>query len=209
MMSMESYLKNPCRASSIPYWKAKSLALPPHMKIIHEDEWDERLLQNASDEQYFRLIHRLIHIPASSAAGITFHTIAADQNDALADMMNRAYAPSGIRVSADDLRRFAQTQVYCPEGWIDAFSGGKLVGSILCDFDASVGEAVIEWLQVLPEFRRRGIASALVGQALARIKAFADFATVSGSCDNQTHPENVYRRCGFEGHDVWHILRAK
>ncbi len=37
--------------------------------------------------------------------------------------------------------------------------------------------------------------------------AFADFATVSGECDNPTRPEAVYRACGFVGDDVWHILR--
>lgn len=34
----------------------------------------------------------------------------------------------------------------------------------------------------------------------------ADFATVSGKVNNITNPERVYRKCGFEGNDIWHVL---
>jgi hypothetical protein len=34
----------------------------------------------------------------------------------------------------------------------------------------------------------------------------ADFVTVSGRVDNRTNPERLYRRCGFEGNDVWCVL---
>jgi len=39
------------------------------------------------------------------------------------------------------------------------------------------------------------------------MKNLAKFATVSGQCENLTNPEALYRRCGFKGNDVWHILR--
>ena len=41
------------------------------------------------------------------------------------------------------------------------------------------------------------------------MKGIADFATVSGKVDNETNPEALYRKCGFVGNDVWHILHKK
>ena len=35
----------------------------------------------------------------------------------------------------------------------------------------------------------------------------ARFATVSGRVDSESHPEALYRKCGFEGQDIWHVLR--
>ena len=37
----------------------------------------------------------------------------------------------------------------------------------------------------------------------------ATFATVSGQCNNPTNPEALYRKCGFTGSDVWHVLRKR
>lgn len=209
MISMETYKNNPCKVSSIPYWKAKSLIVPPNMRIVHSDEFDEKLLDNYLDTRYFRLIHSLSNIPEFSAVGIRLEVIQSNRNDELADMINRSYTHSEIRVSTDYVSNLSATQVYCPELWIGAIFDGKLIGSIICDFDIEVGEAIIEWLQVLPEYRGRGIASTLICKALKAMSGFADFATVSGECDNPTNPEKVYRHCGFSGEDVWHILNEK
>ncbi len=209
MISAETYKNNPCRVFSIPYWKAKSLTVPSNMRIVHGDEFDAKLLDNYSDRRYFRLIHNLSNIPEFGAAGISLEVIQSDRNDELADMINRSYTHSEIRVSADYVSSLSATRVYCPGLWIGAVFDKKLIGSIICDFDAEVGEAIIEWLQVLPEFRGRGIASVLICKALKTMSGFADFATVSGECDNPTNPEKVYRHCGFSGEDVWHILYKK
>ncbi len=209
MKPIEEYKKDPCKASSLPYWKAKSITIPPHMKIIHSGEFDEKLLEHYVDSRFFRLIHHLSSIPEISIPEIKLEVIHSGRMNELADMINRSYAHSDIRVSEDDVKSLATTPVYCPELWLGAVSDKKLVGSILCDFDGEVGEAIIEWLQVLPEYRGRGIASALVCKALRSMSGFADFATVSGDCDNVTNPESVYRSCGFEGNDVWHILHEK
>ena len=209
MISLEAYQKNPCGASSIPYWKAKSLTIPSNMKIVHSDVFDETLLHHYADRRFFRFIHHLTNLPEHHAEGIKFEVIQSNRFDELADMINRSYAHCDIRESADELRRLTTTPVYCPALWIGAMVDEKLIGSIICDFDLEVGEAIIEWLQVLPAYRGRGIASALISEALKTMSGFADFATVSGECDNRTNPESVYRRCGFEGKDVWHILSKK
>lgn len=209
MISIEDYKRNPCGGSSIPYWKAKSLTIPSAMKIVHSNEFDEKLLDHYFDRKFFRLYHDLSNIPEIPVPEMKLEVIQPNRTNELVDMINRSYAHSEIRVSEDSVRRLTATEVYCPELWIGAVLNEKLVGSILCDFDKEVGEAVVEWLQVLPEYRGRGIASALVCRALTVMSGFADFATVSGECDNTTNPESVYRRCGFTGNDVWHILNEK
>lgn len=37
----------------------------------------------------------------------------------------------------------------------------------------------------------------------------ASFVTLSGQVNNSTNPEALYRNCGFEGNDIWHIMHKK
>ena len=46
----------------------------------------------------------------------------------------------------------------------------------------------------------------IVKELLWRGREYAKFATVSGKVENETKPEALYRKCGFTGNDVWHIL---
>lgn len=209
MNTIEDYKKNPCKTSSIPYWKAKSIVIPSDMKIVHNNEFNKNLLDNYFDKRFFRLIHHLSNIPKFHVEGIKFGVIPSNRNDELTDIINCSYMHSQICISTEYIKSLTTTQVYCPELWIGAFLEGNLIASIICDFDAEVGEASIEWLQVLPEYRNRKIGSALICMALKTMRDFADFATVSGECDNITNPEKVYRNCGFEGDDIWHILNKK
>ncbi|MBD5098104.1 MAG: GNAT family N-acetyltransferase [Clostridiales bacterium] len=209
MITLQEYCANPCETLSIPYWKAKGMSIPSDMDIVHHSRFREEMAAGRQHSRYFRLIHHLRSVPRPGPApsGITFAPISADRAGELADMINRSYRHSGIQVTEEEVRGWTNAQVYRPELWIGAFAEETLVGSAIGEFDPEAGEAVIEWLQVLPEYRRRGIAAALVLRTLNAMAPFADFATVSGECDNPTQPETVYRACGFQGDDVWHILR--
>lgn len=77
------------------------------------------------------------------------------------------------------------------------------------DFDGEAREGVLEWIQVLPQYRGRKIGRLIVGELLCRMVGKADFATVSGKVNNASKPEILYRKCGFTGNDVWHILCGK
>lgn len=209
MLSVKEYKRAPCKSLSLPYWKAQNISVPSHMKIVHNTAWDPALLNRYTDERFFRIIHYLKSIPAYSAPGVRLETISHRQTEALADMIDRSYTNAHIHISAEQLHDLTRTPVYCPSLWIGAVLDGTPVGSILCDYDAQTGEAVIEWLQVLPAYRRRGVASALICRALERMRGMAEFATVSGACANPTQPETVYRKCGFEGNDIWHILTER
>ena len=63
MISIEEYKQNPCEALSTAYWKAIDIIIPNNVKIIHNKNFDETLLEKYSDKQYFRLIHRLNYVP--------------------------------------------------------------------------------------------------------------------------------------------------
>lgn len=43
---LEKYLQNPCRASSIPYWKTKTISLSENMLLLHHDHFIPSLLES-------------------------------------------------------------------------------------------------------------------------------------------------------------------
>ena len=76
---------------------------------------------------------------------------------------------------------------------------GKMAASGIAEYDKACREGFIEWVQVLPEYRRKGFGKRIVDVLLYRLKNIgAEFATVSGNLDNITEPLALYRKCGFE-----------
>lgn len=88
-------------------------------------------------------------------------------------------------------------------------ASSEYVGCGIADFDTETRELILEWIQVLPQHRGKKIGQLIVTELLYRMKDIADFGTVSGKVDNLTNPEALYRKCGFSGDDVWHILHKK
>ena len=37
-MEREVYLENPCKASSLPYWKSNLIKIPENMKVVLEED---------------------------------------------------------------------------------------------------------------------------------------------------------------------------
>lgn len=58
-MEKEVYLVNPCKASSLPFWKTNLINIPDNMKIVLEEEMVCIGAQDYVDERYFKLIHRM------------------------------------------------------------------------------------------------------------------------------------------------------
>ena len=206
MISKNEYKQNPCGVLSIPYWKAKEMSIPDNIKNVHNNNFDKAMLNEYNDKKYFRLFHNLRDIPTFSNNNYTYGIISKAEINELSKMINASYTHTDVFVSADYINGLTETKVYYSELWLGAFDNEKLIGSIICDLDTEIGEGVIEWLQVLPEHRGKGIASVLICKVLNIMKNHAEFATVSGECDNNTNPEGVYRKCGFEGNDIWHVL---
>lgn len=43
MITQAEYLADPCRAASIPYWKAKAISVPEGMLILHDEDYSKRI----------------------------------------------------------------------------------------------------------------------------------------------------------------------
>lgn len=206
MVTIEAYKENPCRVLSIPYWKNKHIKIPHNMRIVHDNEYAKDNYKGYRDEPYFRLFHSLSDIQISPVDGISIVTATRDDIPILADVINQSY--TDLSVTSEQLRGYTQTEVFCPKLWIAAVdrAASRIVGCGIADFDQEIREGIIEWIQVLPAYRGRGIGQLLVNELLRRMADMAAFATVSGKVSNATLPERLYRKCGFVGNDVWHIL---
>lgn len=200
-------MKDPCRALSIPYWKSATVSVPEDMKILHGEEFCFDLLERYVDETYFRLKHDLRALrPAAVPDG---YSVADASFEEFAAHINSCY--DGIGVTVEELRSYSVRAVYCPRLWLAVRDdvSGEIIASGIGELDRELGEGVLDWIQVSGSYRGRGLGSYIVKELLWRMKDMAGFVTVSGRCGNPTHPEALYRSCGFTGHDVWHILRKR
>ena len=84
-----------------------------------------------------------------------------------------------------------------------------MIASGIAEYDENCREGILEWIQVLPEYRGKGLGKKIVSVLLNNLKKCgADFVTVSGNLDNVSAPLQLYKKCGFEGDDVWYICRT-
>ena len=206
-LTPDQYLQDPCRAASIPYWKAKAIVIPDAMKILHQDDFDPSAYPGYRDEPYFRLYHTLKNLPpVSLPEGFTFSQATPEEYAA-----HIAGCYEHIRISADELRLCMQRPVYHPDLWLVIRDNhtAEIAASGIAELDREVGEGVLEWIQVSPGYRRHGLGRCIVTELLRRMTHEARFATVSGQCRNPSNPELLYRACGFTGSDVWHILHQQ
>ena len=207
MLTKEQYLANPCKASSIPYWKAKSITIPDGMKILHQDEYDNTEYQQYIDEPYFRLIHNLKCL-AEPVLPQDYSLCTATLSEYAAHISS---CYDGIGINEGELRSYTLRPVYDAALWLAVKDErtGNIVATGIAELDREIGEGVLEWIQVSQGHRGKGLAKYIVSELLWRLKSKAGFATVSGQCNNSTNPEKLYRKCGFTGNDVWHILRKR
>ena len=209
MITLKEYLNNPCGTLSIPYWKAKNITIPLDMKILHDKDFYADILSDYTAEKYFRLIHNLKEIPKIKTDDFEITTATKKDIKSIVKIINDSY--TDISVNKELIKSYTKTPVYHADLWImvKEKSTGKYVGCGIADFDTEAKELILEWIQVLPQYRGKKIGQLIVAELLFRMKDFADFATVSGKIDNMTNPKALYRKCGFTGNDVWYILHKK
>ncbi|MCH5321208.1 MAG: GNAT family N-acetyltransferase [Eubacterium sp.] len=207
-MLLREYLENPCRKLSIPYWKSKTIEIPSNMKIVHQDDFNSGYLIDYNDEKYFRLIHNLDSVNSNSLEGFSIRTAEISDIPLIVEIINNSY--TDLSVNYEQIFSYTNTPVYDKNLWILVYEikTNHVVGCGIADFDNEAKEGVLEWIQVLPEYRGKKIGKLIVNELLCRMKK-ANFATVSGKIDNLTKPEKLYRSCGFVGNDIWHVLTQK
>ncbi len=209
MITLTEYLNNPCGTLSIPYWKSKNIVIPPEMKILHDKDFSANSLSDYTDEKYFRLHHTLKEIPKITSDDFEITTATKKDIKSIVQIINDSY--TDISVSKELIKSYTKTSVYNADLWVMVKDKAtdKYVGCGIADFDIEAKELILEWIQVLPQYRGKKIGQLIVTELLFRMIDVADFATVSGKVDNKTKPETLYRKCGFTGNDVWHILHKK
>lgn len=199
------------------YWDRNQANIPHHhltdlrFALIHQDF--VHAIPTAhfiTQKRYFRLIHRNEPIPkAQPPAGFGIVNVdVGTESHLVADLIGRCYAD--LHPSEESVRGWMHHPVFDPELWIwviDEKKGGP-VGLGIAEVDFSVSEASLEWIQVLPSYRGRGLGKSIVRELLSRLRGRVAFTTVSGEVDNQTSPEALYRSCGFRGNDIWWVLRS-
>lgn len=203
---LQCYLDNPCVTLSIPYWKQKNITMPPNMKVVHEKDYRQEDYTEYNDEQYFRLVHNLKKVYETEMEEYTIKTVTMEDIPFLVDVINQSY--TDLSVTYEQLIGYTKTTVYERELWVLVKDNRDLrvVGCGIADLDKELKEGILEWIQVLPAYRRKKIGQLIVNELLKRMVGKAEFVTVSGKVNNETNPEALYRRCGFAGDDVWHIL---
>jgi GNAT superfamily N-acetyltransferase len=162
------------------------------------------------DEAYrsFRLWHRGVPGDARLAGDFGFRDAHPTREaEEVAALLRACY--EGMTLQAETVRGWVEHPVHAPGLWVWVIDRRRGTPAALgiAELDESVPEASLEWIQVLPAYRRAGIASALICELQRRVEGLVAFTTVAGRVDNATHPEAAYRRCGFEGHDRFWVLR--
>ena len=209
------YEKDPCNYSAVPYWKETTFTKPNNIKVYHESEWN-KLSKNAKKEfikvdKFFRIKHNLEQINNEDLPKNyryrTFDPNNEKDFDKALEIIQISYPNTDL--TKDTLKEYTKNDVYKNELWIfiDKINNGTYttVAFGIADLDSQVKEGILEWIQVLPEYRGKGFGTFLVAELLRRMKSKAKFATVSGDCNNINNPIGLYRKMGFVGDSIWYI----
>jgi ribosomal protein S18 acetylase RimI-like enzyme len=201
VVTIDEYLKDPCRILSIPYFKHIQNPNPDHVIIQHQDEVNFRTVQY--DQAFFRLIHHL-SMPIQINHFLDIQDVN-PMNDIseVVHFINHSY--SDLSVNETYIQNLINDCTYRKDLWIWLIYEGTRVALALNAFDEMTKEGTLEWIQVKSEYRGQGFGLQIVLHSLNRLKKYANFVTVSGQVDNKTKPERLYRKAGFTGNDIWYI----
>ena len=204
-MDKYEYSADPCGASSLPFWKTELVTLPRGVRVIREDAFSGPL-PGETDEPYFKLLHRLESVPEPRLPD-GFAPVSCGLEE-LAAHINSCYERE--HVTARELEAYRARPVFRPELWIAVrdTASGAVAASGIAELDPALSEGVLEWIQVSPGLRRRGLGSFIVCELLKRLKESARFVTVSGRMESESRPFELYTSCGFEAPVIWHVITA-
>ena len=204
-MNAEQYLSDPCGASSLPFWKTELLQIPDGVSVLREDAFDPDSCTGI-DDPYFKLLHDLRQVqPLALPTG--FRLVSADVA-AFARHINSCY---GVKCMTEaKLLAYLRRPTYDPALWlaVEDAGNGEIAASAIGELDGRIGEGILEWIQVSPAYRCRGLGRYLICELLRRMQGRAQFATVSGRVNNPDKPFALYTACGFQKPVIWHVLKT-
>lgn len=212
MISIDEYKINPCRVSPIPYWKMRTFKMPNNISVIHDEDYNIVPDNRCVDTQYFRLKHNLQSVGLFTLDKMFEYREVDISNikdlQEVVSIINKCY--TDIQVDLNQVTNWTESEVFNKNLWIFIIdiNTQKPIALGIAELDRNVCEGMLEWIQVLPEYQKRKLGQAVVKRLLVNLIDQAEFVTVSGQVDNKTKPEKLYRRCGFEGNDIWHVLKS-
>ena len=204
-MERDVYLANPCKASSLPFWKANLIEIPENMKIVLDADLHNVDVRKYIDEKYFKLIHGMNDIE-KPVLDSRYEMLCCEVSE-YAKHIATCYDDVGI--STEELMNYQTHAVYDQNLWIAVTECGRntIIASGIAEIDIEIKEGILEWIQVSPEHRGKGLGKFVVRELLWRMKDKVEFVTVSGKLDNPTNPKDLYLACGFSGEEIWHVMR--
>jgi len=160
---------------------------------------------------YFRLIHRQkkTEMKEPTPTGFSIHEVNIQQEaQMVSELIGQCYQDMHPRV--EEIMSWVNHPVFDPALWVWVMddSKGIPIGLGIAEIDHDTLEGSLEWIQVLPRYRGRGIGKCIVQELLFRLEKRVKFTTVAGEVDNKTDPEGLYRSCGFKGGDIWWVFRT-
>ena len=179
--------------------------------LVHQDYLGAVPIERfATRKPYFRIIHRNRAIPSLKLPlGFCIVNVNVDtEADAVAELIGKCY--DNLHPCSESVRSWTNHPVFDRDSWIWVIDEKRGIPVCLgiAEVDPTIPEASLEYIQVLPEYRGRGLGKCIVLELLTRLHGRVAFTTVSGEVENRGNPESLYRRCGFRGDDVWWLLRC-
>ena len=204
----EDYINNPGGTSSLPYWKSISIELPENLIILHNSDKDDidKYINLYDYDIFFKLVHDYKNMAEYSLKEPYYFKSFNKHKDIpmVKYIINNSY--EYIHVEEKDILNWTKEESYDEDLWVFIMKDNKPIGLCLGNFDINTGECSLEWMQILPEYRRKGLGFSLIMEILNRSNKKADFATVSGDFNNEYNPKGLYKKCGFKGKDLWYVI---
>lgn len=182
----------------------------PKLALIHQQALPhfpaDTYLQKTA---YFRYMHPMKGLNTlSPVAGFSLMDAEpANQAPQIAQFLNRCY--TNMSIDAETIINWCHHPTYQDNLWLWVLDNktAQPVALGIAEFDPEMKEGSLEWIQVLPEYRRQGLGKLVVDTLLHRLQEIARFTTVSGRVENPSQPGSLYRKCGFIGDDIWWVFQ--
>jgi GNAT superfamily N-acetyltransferase len=119
---------------------------------------------------------------------------------AAAELLNRCYPNHNY--DAEGIFGWRDQPVFDDSLWIWVRTRGsnESVGLGISTYQESINETYLDWIQVLPQFQRKGIGKILVGEIINRAIEKSNIIRVTGKVDG------FYEKCGFGGTERWCLI---
>lgn len=219
MDAREKYLNNPCEVSMGPYYNTIRSGLRRDMLIVNDEKYNEVLYRDYEDTKYIKMINDYSVLKMRPINDHFFlHTVEESNLKDFVNLFNVCYDKE--KINQDDVAKLRKSDYAHRDFWIYAFAKRDFiidkvkkekiyapVGFIVADFDESIGEVSIKYLGVKEEYRKRGIAYALLKELIFRACGVSSFLTVTYPADNPYNLQSLFLKTNFTNPILWHQLK--